>query len=190
MASRELIGIGMFAVALAITLSLTFRDDGQASDRVPPTISSGLTPPTLTATPTATATPVPIHALGDPDGSWLISYYSFDAEGGRLPELELAYETLDLSFANAPIPDIRDNDWSLEAHGSFERVAGRYRVSIETSGDMDMRVDGRIVEVVGVIDGTVTREVVIDHGGGTMAVVVTAEDRLGEFRLAVGPGAD
>jgi hypothetical protein len=185
MGTRETVGIALFAVALAITLSLTFNNDGLADGGSPRPISTGLEPPTYTPPPAATPTQAPVLALGEPADVWFVSFFRHGADGEPQLEIRVTEETIALDFANAPFPDMQDDNWSVEATAPFERPPGRYEFSLETTGAVTVRANGRVVFARDGIDGPETFVVTFDHLGGRLDIEVAASDTGGAFRLAV-----
>ncbi|MCH7994948.1 MAG: hypothetical protein IIB57_10975 [Planctomycetes bacterium] len=125
--------------------------------------------------------------MGVPDGSWLVSYFRHDADGEPQLETRIPETSLDLAFDHAPFPDMQDDNWSLKAHASFERPAGRYEFTIVTSGAVEIRANGTIVCAAGDLPSVQTAKVLFDHAGGPIGLEVSAEDRAGQFVLTVIP---
>ena len=184
MGPREVVGIAMFAVALAITISLTFNETGLADDDLSRPVSLGQTPPT--EFPALTPTPEAVPLFGeDVEVDWVTSYFSRRTGGEAVFEARDVSNELALELANAPLPEMHDDSWFVESRAELEAVAGRYRLMIETSGNMTVELNGAVFNQTGALPEPRTVEVVFNHAGGPLEIAITAEDKGGPFVLSV-----
>jgi|GEM_PF-2273632 len=190
---REWVALGVLAVAGI--LGFMFFDpsstDGSnkglvrertvdvAQETRPPATPSGQP----SATPAPTATPVPAAKLGEPGGSWQITYYESSKPGEGVRGAQGFAATLDLDFAGKPFPDFRDDDWRVVATQSMELAAGRYTFSLESDGALRVQAGHTILIDSADNGGRRVQALTFDHKGGHVSLTIEVRDTGGPVFL-------
>lgn len=183
MGMRETVGVALFAVALAMTASLTFVGQGRSHEGPPPTISLGMPVPTDTPTTAPTPTPVPPTALDLRNVSWLVTYWSDSVDGSRRQESQGFVQGLDLAFDGAPFPDMHDDAWSMTAETTLTLEPGEYAFALEHDGTVAVWVNGEQVAAGPGTPGLRALEASFVSEGGAVTIVIEARDTGGRFEL-------
>lgn len=184
---RETVGIALFAAALAITVSLTFVDQGRSHEGPPPTVSLGIPVPTASPTLAPTPTPVPPRQVDLRDVSWRVTFWSDATDGDRRKESEGFAEGLDFAFDGAPFPDMRDDAWSLTAAATITLEPGDFAFELEHDGTVAVWVDGEQVAAGPGTPGLRTLTVAFASQGNPVSIMVEAKDTGGRFELRAPP---
>ena len=183
--AREVVGLGMLAVALVLAFFYLDPASSESRQTAPGEIQLGQTPtPTPIVAPTATPTPPP-RAVGAPSGDWVIGTYADAFSGGRVLITQTASTTLNLFYKAAPFPDMKDDAWSVRAEASFTLPPGRYVLKFEHEGAIMVTVDDAQILAEQATTGPQVAEATFEHAGGAAKVRVEARDLKGPFRLKV-----
>lgn len=189
--ARELVGLGVLAVALLIGF-MYLEPASSDSRHTPPGeihLGSTATPvvmPTATpvVAPTATPTPSPT-ALGAPAGGWIIGYYQDAFSGGSILVSQTGARTVDLAYKTAPFLDFKDDAWSIRATAAYDLAAGRYAVTVEYQGRLTVTLNDQQLLSEEATVGAKTVSVEFEYAGGQAFIAVEGRDVKGPFRLKV-----
>ena len=197
--TREVTALALLIGAVVVGLAVTFfrsEDDAesnaateliaQRTAAADPnrflTQEASATAAAQAATPTKTPTPLPAIKVSPPSG-WQVRYESKAITGGYNPEAFFAIEELDLSFAGAPFPDMKDNAWRTVLAG--ELVGGRvgpWKFTIEYQGEIKVFIAENLVA-----EGTASKptklDVIVPSASESTSIRIEAVDSQGSFLL-------
>ncbi|MBK9341539.1 MAG: hypothetical protein IPN07_00530 [Dehalococcoidia bacterium] len=181
---RELVALGILGLALGFGF-MFFDPTSTGNDgKWPATVSLGEPVPTRDpSTPAATATPVPVRELKEPGGSWFLSYYARSSTGSEFRAAQGFVERLAIDEAGKPFPDFTDDAWRVEASQQLTLEPGRYRFGLETDGAVTVMAGDKVVLEAQDSATAQRREVIFDHAGGSVVVLINARDMGGPLRL-------
>jgi hypothetical protein len=177
---REVVALG--GLALALVFGFMFFDpgstDGKTDVRATPSLGE------LVPTPAPpTATPIPVRELKEPGGNWFLVYYERSASGRDTRSAEGFIERLTIDEAGKPFPDFSDDAWRVEASQQLTLEPGRYRFTLETDGAVAVTVGEKVVFEANDDASPQRRDVVFDHPGGSLAILINMRDTGGPLRL-------
>ena len=183
---RELVGLGVLAVALLI--GFVYRDPASSESRTTPPgeIHLGTTPTPTPVAPTPAPTPTPTPRavpLGAPTGGWIIGIYQDAFSGGSILVAQTASSKLDLAYTAGPFLDVKDDAWSVRAEASYTLAPGRYALVLEYEGRLTVTVNDLPALAEEATGGAKVVRAVFEHTGGTAGIRIDARDVKGPFRL-------
>lgn len=132
LASMQLHGVGVReAVALVVlagglALGVAFCDPAESQN------GGG---------PRATPTPA-LRTTAEGLSNWRVTFLEGGSDSSSVAGQE-EYPALDLAYAAAPYPDLRDDHWSLSATAVFEGEPGRYFLEVKWAGELNISMDGK-----------------------------------------------
>ncbi len=170
MGPKEVVGIAAFAVALAITVSLTLNLDGLADGTTSRPLSQGLQPPYITPVPSTFDQPPPL--------GWRVAFMV-----GGVEQDMARLDDLDLEFDAAPFRDYEDNNWNVSVEGYFELLAGHHSFNLTYDSRIRVFVGGELRAEANDIGWPQQRTVFFEHDGGEVIVHIEAFDDRGPFLL-------
>lgn len=168
---REIVGLLLFGVALAVTISFYLPGVGDdASQRLRVSDLGTSAPPVGTGSGTP---------LADP-GAWEFAYRADDGSGGRA---ETKATRLNLTFDAEPAPGLPGDQWILTAETTFALQPGDYHFVIEYRGSVVVRVNGSAVTGESQRGDLAAIVVPFQHIRGRATIQITARDSEGPFVL-------
>ena len=167
---REIVGLLLFGVALAVTVSFYLPGFGKEEPH-------GLRVSDLGTSATVVGTNAGL-AFADP-GGWEFAYRADDGSGGRA---ETKATRLNLAFDAEPAPGLPQDQWILTAETTFPLQAGNYHFVIEYRGSVVVRVNGSSAVTGESQRGELAALVVpFQHVRGKATIQITARDSEGPF---------
>lgn len=97
------------------------------------------------ASPPPRETPTRLPAPGL--SSWRVTFVEQRSPGDGVFAGQADYPSLDLVFEHGPLPDIRDDHWSLFASATFAGEPGRRLLHLRWTGELALVVNGDEVGV-------------------------------------------
>ncbi|MFN0146286.1 MAG: hypothetical protein ACKVT1_07235, partial [Dehalococcoidia bacterium] len=166
--TREVVGLVLFGVALAVGLSVVLP--GRSDGRGPSSVTTG------------PVTGGGSLALKQPQ-RWTVQYFAIEAAEGSEPAKLERTGDLRVESDGAPFDGLRDDGWRVRAEASFTAPPGNYTFTLQHVGPIQVMVNGTVAAQAPLALNGEQLVVAFSHPGGTLSLRIDSEDHTGPFVL-------
>jgi hypothetical protein len=171
---REVVGVLMFLLALAVGASVILPADAQPKDPRP--VSLGRLEGQTTPDPGGSFT------LAQPV-QWDVAFFRQSAPEGSAAVKSERLPALVLSYPAAPFAGVDDDAWRMRAEGNIEARPGTYTFTLIHTGPVRVRIGDRDAGEAGFVLAPERLQIAFRHPGGVVQIMVDSQDEGGAFEL-------